>query len=150
MGGATLLLAAAQEPAIRAIVSDSAYADSIPILEREVPKGGHLPALFTPGALLAARALYGLDYYAVRPMDVVASIAPRPIFFIHGTADTSIPPSNMDILAAAARTASNAHVQTWSVPGATHAQAFKTHGPEYVANVVAFYTNALGPDSPKK
>jgi pimeloyl-ACP methyl ester carboxylesterase len=36
MGAATLLMAAAQEPAIRAVVSDCAYADIIPILEREV------------------------------------------------------------------------------------------------------------------
>ncbi len=43
MGAATLLMAAAQSPAIRAVVSDSAYADIIPILEREVPKRGHLP-----------------------------------------------------------------------------------------------------------
>src|SRR5947209_9459394 len=47
MGAATLLLAAARETAIRAIVSDCAYADIIPILEREVPKGGHLPQMFT-------------------------------------------------------------------------------------------------------
>src|SRR5947209_12363452 len=48
LGAATMLLAAAQEPAIRAIVSDSAFTDIIPILEREVPKGSHLPQLFTP------------------------------------------------------------------------------------------------------
>ncbi|HYX48835.1 MAG TPA: alpha/beta fold hydrolase, partial [Ktedonobacteraceae bacterium] len=54
MGAATLLMATAKEPAIRAVVSDCAYADIIPILEREVPKGGHLPPLFTPGALDAA------------------------------------------------------------------------------------------------
>src|SRR6266700_5573263 len=75
MGGTTLILAAAQEPAIRALVSDSAYADIIPILEREVPKGGHLPSFFTPGALLAVDALYGINYYAVRPVDVVVHIA---------------------------------------------------------------------------
>src|SRR6266487_3132570 len=57
MGAATLLLAAAREPAIRAI----------------------------------------------RPIDVVARIAPRPLFFIHGDADTLIPPSNSCTLAAAAR-----------------------------------------------
>src|SRR5258708_11597732 len=55
MGAATLLLAASQEPDIHAVVSDSAYADIIPILEREVPNGGHLPSLFTPGTLIAAR-----------------------------------------------------------------------------------------------
>src|SRR5579884_4101313 len=53
MGGATLLLAAAREPAIRAIVSDSAYSNIIPILEREIPRNSRLPRIFTPGALLA-------------------------------------------------------------------------------------------------
>ena len=147
MGAATLLLAASQEPAIRAVVSDCAYADILPILEREIPSRGHLPPLFTPGALLAAQALYGIDFYDVRPVDVVAHIEPRPIFFIHGTADTYVPPSNMSILAAAARTAPSASVQTWLVPGAGHAQAYHTQPQEYVARVVAFFTSALGPDT---
>jgi fermentation-respiration switch protein FrsA (DUF1100 family) len=147
MGGATLILATAREPAIRAIVSDCAYADIIPILEREVPKGSHLPSTFTPGALLAAEALYGINYYAVRPVDVVAQIAPRPILFIHGDSDDYIPSSNMTTLANAALTAPNANVQTWLVPGANHAQSFNTHTQEYVARVVAFYTSALGTDS---
>ncbi len=147
MGAATLLMATAQEPAIRAVVSDCAYSEIIPILEREVPERGHLPALFTPGALFAARVLYGMDFYAVRPVDIVASIAPRPIFFIHGTSDTYVPTPNMNILAAAARTAPNANVQTWLVPGATHAQSFNSEGAVYVDRVVAFYTAALGPDT---
>ncbi|MGZ3623514.1 MAG: alpha/beta hydrolase [Ktedonobacteraceae bacterium] len=147
MGAATLLMATAQEPAIRAVVSDCAYADIIPILEREVPNGGHLPPLFTPGGLIAARVLYGMDFYAVRPVDIVASIAPRPIFFIHGTSDTYVPTDNMHILATAARTAPDAHIQTWLVPGAAHAQSFNIEGPVYVDRVVAFYDAALGPDT---
>ena len=150
MGAATLLMATAQEPAIRAVVSDSAYADIIPILEREVPKGGHLPPSFTPGALIAANVLYGMDFYAVRPVDIVASIAPRPLFFIHGTSDTFIPASNMNILAAAARTVPDAHIQTWLVPGARHAQSFNTEGAVYVDRVVAFYNATLGPDTNSK
>jgi fermentation-respiration switch protein FrsA (DUF1100 family) len=147
MGAATLLMATAQEPAIRAVVSDCTYADIIPILEREVPERGHLPPLFTPGALFATRVLYGMDFYAVRPVDIVASIAPRPIFFIHGTSDTYVPTPNMNILAAAARTAPNANVQTWLVPGAAHAQSFNTEGAVYVDRVVAFYNAALGPNT---
>lgn len=147
MGAATLTMAAAQELAIRAVVSDSAYADIIPILEREVPRGGHLPALFTPGALLATQAFYGVNFYADRPVDFVARIAPRPILFIHGAADKYIPPSNMDLLAAAARSSPNADVQTWSVPGANHAQSFNIEGKVYVDRIIAFYTAALGPDN---
>ena len=147
MGAATLDLAASQEPAIRAVVSDCAYADILPILEREIPKGGNLPQMFTPGALLASQALYGMNFYAVRPVDVVARIAPRPILFIHGDKDTYIPPSNMYELAAAARTGPGANVQTWLVSGAGHAQSFNTLGDTYVARVIAFYTSVVGPDT---
>jgi fermentation-respiration switch protein FrsA (DUF1100 family) len=146
MGGATLLLAAAREPAIRAIVSDSAYADIIPILAREIPLNSRLPRLFTPGALFAARVLYGANYYAIRPASVVANLVPRPVFLIHGADDVYILPSHMNELAAA-YTLSNAYARTWLVPGAAHAQSFNTMLEEYVSCVVAFYNEALGADS---
>ena len=147
LGGAILLMAAAKEPALRAIVSDCAYADILPLLEREIPEGGHLPPLFTPGGLVASQVLYGVDYYNTRPADVVARIAPRPILFIHGAKDDYTVPSNMATLAAAARTVPNANVQTWLVPGAKHAQSYHTEGEVYVERIVAFYTAALGPDT---
>jgi len=147
LGAATLLLAAAQEPAIRAVVSDSAYADIIPILERVIPQMTGLPSAFTPGVLTAARVMYGVNYYAVRPVDVVARLAPRPVLFIHGAADTYIPPSNMTTLADAARQGREARVQTWLVPGAQHAKAYKVAGQAYVDRVVAFFDTALGPDT---
>ncbi len=147
LGAATLLMAAAQEPALRAIVSDSAYADILPSLKRKIPEQGHLPPLFTPGGLVAVHALYGIDYTNIRPMDIIANIAPRPIFLIQGTKDSWIPPSQLNTLAAAARTAPDANVQTWMVPGADHAQSFHTAGKVYVERVVAFYTAELGPDT---
>lgn len=144
MGAISLLLAAAKEPAIAAIVADSAYPDIAPILEREIPKAG-LPAPFVPGGMLAARVLYGMDFFDTRPIDVVASLAPRPLFFIQGGADSFNPPSNMNVLANAAKANPNASVQTWMVPGAEHAQAFHVAGKLYVDRIVAFYTAALGP-----
>lgn len=151
LGASVLLMAAAQEPAIQAIVSDSAYADIIPRLQRDIPAQGHLPPMFTPGGLLAAQVIYGIDHYSAAPVNVIARIAPRPIFLIHGANDnlnhTDTPPWNMDMLAAAARSAPNAHVQTWLVPGATHARAYKVMGKVYVDRIVAFYTAALGPDT---
>src|SRR5262249_35076415 len=148
MGAATLLLAASREPAIQAVVSDSAYADIVPILEREVPKGGGLPGFFTPGALLAARALYGVAFSAVRPVDVVPRTAPRPLLFIHGDHAPFPPPVNMTQLVGAASSAPNAHVQSWLVPGVNkHAQSFHNHPDEYVDRMVSFFTTALGPDT---
>jgi uncharacterized protein len=148
MGGATLLLAAAREPAIRAIVSDCAYADAIPIVERDIPRRSHLPQMFTPGTILATRAIYGMDLYATRPVAVVKNLAPRPVFFIHGDSDTTVPPSDMNAMATAARAAPNSHVQTWLVTGGIeHAKAFETQGNLYVSRIVDFYTTALGPDT---
>ncbi len=151
LGGATLILAAAQEPAIQAIVSDCAFANGLSRLERDIPAQGHLPSVFTPGGLVAYQALYGVDFYHTSPVAVIASIAPRPILLIHGANDNKThkdtPPSDMYTLAAAALSAPNANVQTWLVPGATHAQSYNVEGKVYVDRLVAFYTAALGPDT---
>src|SRR5690242_874383 len=146
MGAATLLLAAAEEPAITAVVADTAFTDVLPLLERELPKQG-APAPLVPGVLLAGWALYGVNYYDVRPVDAVARIAPRPIFFIHGDGDDFIPATNLDALVRAARAAPGAQVQSWLVPGVRHhAQTYHTAGQEYVRRVVAFFDSTLGPD----
>jgi hypothetical protein len=78
MGAATLLLAAAHEPALQIIVSDTAYARNGPELEHELPRHMPLPAFFTPGVLLTYQALYGIDLYAERLIDIVDQIAPGP------------------------------------------------------------------------
>jgi uncharacterized protein len=143
MGAATIILAAAHEPAIKAIVSDSGFAALVPVLQ----SNRSYPGFLIPSVLLAVRLLYGVNFYAARPVDVVARIAPRPIFFIQGTADSVVPPSNLKILAAAAAAAPHAHVQTWQVKGADHIQSFQVMGVVYVNRVAAFFTQALGPDT---
>ena len=141
MGGTATLLAAAREPAIRGVVADCAFAAFVPLIEKD-PK---IPNVFIPGVAKAISLLYGIDYHAVRPVDVVASIAPRPLFFIQSGIDSLVPPWNMPLLADAASAAPDAHVQTWLVPGADHVQAYLLMGNEYVNRVVAFFTAALGP-----
>ena len=141
LGGASVLLAAAQEPAILGVVADCAFAAIVTLLEKD-PK---IPGVFIPGVITALRLLYGIDFQAVRPVDVVASIAPRPLFFIQSGDDKIVPPWNMDLLAAAASSAPDARVQTWLIPGADHIQAYHAMGTAYVNRVVAFFTDALGP-----
>jgi hypothetical protein len=45
------------------------------------------------------------------------------------------------------RATPNASVQEWLVPGAGHAQSFRTAGQEYVNRVVRFFNVWLGPDT---
>jgi fermentation-respiration switch protein FrsA (DUF1100 family) len=143
MGASTMILAAVHEPAIRAIVSDSGFTAIVPLLESNT----QIPGAFIPSVLLATRILYGIDFYATRPVDMVARIAPRPIFFIQGTADRVVPSSNLKVLAAAASSNPQAHVLTWQVKGADHIQSFKVMGAVYVNRVVTFFTQALGADT---
>ncbi len=137
-GGVALLFAAAQEPALQALVVDSAYASMESIIKHAF--GVAFP--FIPGTRVMAQILYGIDYYTVRPVDVVARIAPRPLLFIEGANDSIVPPSDMTELAIAAEAAPYAHVQTWLVPGAGHIQAYPASGHAYVQCLVAFYTAA--------
>ncbi len=147
-GGAAILFAAVHELALQAIVADSVYTDISPILEREIVKRGGYPSVIAPGVLVAAGLINGINYYAIRPVDVVASLAPRPLFFIQGSNDDFVPPSALEALTSAARAAPNAHVQSWQVPGVyAHATTFKVAGDEYVTRVVAFFGATLGPDS---
>lgn len=153
-GATSLLLAAEQEPRIRAIVADTAFVTILPILEREIPYAGQsesqprtaiLPPMVTPGIVLTVQLLYGIDYSAIRPMDVVAKLAPRPVFFIHGAAEPLVPPADMAALVRAAKAAPNAHVEDWLVPEVDkHAQAFHVMGIVYVNRVVSFFATALG------
>jgi fermentation-respiration switch protein FrsA (DUF1100 family) len=143
MGGVAMLLAAAQEPAIRGVVADCAFAAFVPLIENDAK----LPNVFIPGVAQAMRLLYGTNYYAIRPVDVVAGIAPRPLFFIQSSLDTVVPPWNMSLLAAAASAAPDAHVQIWLVPGADHVQAYHVMGTAYVKRVGAFFAAALSPST---
>lgn len=153
-GATSLLLATAQEPRLRAIVADTAFAAVLPVLEREIPYAGQseskprsavFPPMLTPGIVLAAQLLDGVDYDAVRPVNVVAKIAPRPMLFIHGRTEPLVPFSDMAKLVRAARTGANAHVEDWAVPSVVeHAQAFHVMGIAYVNRVVSFFSMALG------
>ena len=139
LGGVALMFAAAQEPAIKALVIDSAYASMESLIKHAF--GYAFP--FIPGTLVIAHMLYGIDYYAVRPVDVVAKIAPRPILFIQGANDNIVLPSNMTELATAASAASNAHVQTWLVPNTGHIQAYPKMSNAYINRVTALFAAGL-------
>jgi uncharacterized protein len=154
-GGTAMIYATAREPAIRALVTDSTESAWMPILQREFPirgakrfplLGALMPAIL-PGAFVAESLIYGVNQYANRPVDVVASIAPRPLFFIHADHDDFVPSSMMDQLVSAASRPVNAHVQSWKVQHVdVHAQNYLEYSAEYVAKVAAFYTAALGPN----
>lgn len=148
-GATTLLLAAAQDTRIKAVVADTSSSNVAPLLERRfVADSGGLPAFLAPGAFVTARLLYGVDFYGIRAVDVVAKIAPRPLFIVQGDADPWVPTSDFNALVKAAKSAPGAQVQSWLVPGVhEHAQDYHVAGETYSNRMIAFFEAALGPDA---
>jgi fermentation-respiration switch protein FrsA (DUF1100 family) len=146
MGASALLYAAAREPAIRAVASDSAYAEMSDTIARELPLRSGLPDFFIPGTLLAARALYGVDIAAVRPVEAVAAIAPRPLLLIQGGADAMNPAASLTHLAHAAEAAPDAHVVSWRAPNVPHAQAYHYEPAAYLSLLLSFFATSFAHD----
>jgi uncharacterized protein len=134
-GAATALLAAAVEPDVSAVVADSAFADIRLLLNHEVQLRG-FPPIFAPGIALVGSQLYGVDLGQIAPISQVATIAPRRILFIHGSADERIPVENSQQLFAAAH---NQADELWIVSGAAHVQAFAAEPELYAQKVLAFF-----------
>ncbi len=141
LGAAITILAAARDIRIRAVVADSSFADAHAALNSAVPSIVHLPAV--PFALLTvalAEASAGVSLNTARPIAVVARISPRPILFIHGLADTYIPPTNSIRLYWAARPPKT----LWLIPGVGHTGGYAVMCAAYEQRVVRFFRRSIG------
>ena len=142
LGAGVVLLAAAREPALVAVVADSAWADERPQLDRmrSVPVGRFsLPVLPYEPALVDA--LIGARLEAASPNAVIGKIAPRAVFLIHAADDrnTTTPLTGEAHLYAAA----GQPKQQWIAPSGGHAGALATHPAEYQQRVLAFFAQHL-------
>jgi fermentation-respiration switch protein FrsA (DUF1100 family) len=140
MGAVSSLLAAAEDKGIDAVVADSSYADLNDIMEPEFAKRTKAPRFFLRPILFMIKIIFGVDFAAIRPVDVVSNIAPRPVLFIHGDADDMIPADHAERLLAASR---NPADQLWIVPQTGHTQAFKEHPEEFMSRVTSFFDESL-------
>ena len=74
------------------------------------------------------------------PNEVVAEIAPRPIFFIHGELDGTVPLAHAYRLQEAPQNPEN---RLWMVSPAGHVRSYQTHPQEYVRRMTTFFDAAL-------
>ena len=135
LGGGAAWLASEEDPkGLDGVVSDASFAQFDEAMNRLFAY--RLP--FPGGAVLLrpvvwfARAMSGIDPWAIRPIDAAAKWRGRPALVIQGDADGFIVPSNGRRLAEAAG------CPLWLVPGADHAQDYLTDPKGYAARVIAF------------
>ncbi len=140
MGGAVALLAAPRFPQIKAVVTDSAYADLAAAVARTQWLTYHIPR-FPLGevALWALGLRLGCRLKALSPSEAVGRIAPRPLLLIHGESDQSIPMEEGKRLHRQA----NPPKELWLVPQAEHVGSFYLERERYVARILEFFRKAL-------
>lgn len=95
MGSAAVLLTAAEEPQVACVVTVSAFSDTRENVGEIVEGLTGLPAFpFGPLVIFWGQIQTGQNMHAVRPMDALPKINPRPILFVHGALDSVIPAYN--------------------------------------------------------
>ncbi len=143
MGAGATVLAAAEEPGLRAVVLDSTYAKVNDLISFEIGRKTPVPEwaapIFIPGASVFANVLYGIDLSKLAPEKAIESVE-LPILVVHGDADTRIPLEHGLRVHRAAYDGS----EMWIVPGAEHGEAFDRFRDEYVRRVVGYLESRLG------
>jgi fermentation-respiration switch protein FrsA (DUF1100 family) len=140
MGASTTLLAM-DDPdgqAIKVAVLDSGYADLKSELESTL---AGFPGLLVPGLEMTGQAVLGVKVKDVRPQEALHDLHNRQLFLIHSANDTQVPSWNLAVLAKAG--GANV-VQTWLVPDAGHALAYRSRPTEYASRTIAFFNHEFG------
>ena len=130
MGGALAILIAATDPSVRGVIADSAYATLASVV------GSAYGRYRVPNRPFLA---FSDRYDALRPIDAVAAVAPRPLLIIHGTQDGVTPVADAYQLYAAAGDPK----ELWIAEGAHHCGAYFLDRQSYVARAAAFFDHAL-------
>ena len=149
-GGSIGLLVAANEPAIRCLVTDGAYATYttvVPYMQRwiKIYSDRHMLQRVLPTWFYGLVGLTGLNRVArIRgvtypSVEKAVSRVRRPILMIHGEGDTYIKPEMAKALFERAAEPK----ELWLVPKAKHNQAIAVAEAEYHRRVVEFFDKHL-------
>ena len=140
VGAATALTGTAESDDIDAVVADSSFADLKEMMEPEFSKRTKFPKFFLGPLLFMVKIMYGVDFNAIKPVESVSRVEPRPILFIHGELDDTVPLEHAYRLQDASQ---NPESQLWVVPEAGHVRAYITRPEEYISRVTAFFDGVL-------
>jgi dipeptidyl aminopeptidase/acylaminoacyl peptidase len=140
MGAATAILAAAEEPAIKAIVSDSGYADVVGMIRPGLAAFvGRFSHPFAPLIVRIAEAMIGTKASEIVPERAAAELGNRPLLVIHGDQDALVSPESAGRLYAAA----SGPKELWVVPECAHGRGPEVAPDEYQERVNGFFARWL-------
>ncbi len=134
--GATAIMAAAQMPALRAVVAEGGYH----ALGRSgmLGQGGNVvETVMRWGAEATYLLATGISINQVSPLDVIDQIAPRPVLLVYGSAESSLPGAYQQM------EAGGDNVALWVVEDAWHGGYIVVAPEAYARRMVEFFDTAL-------
>ncbi len=150
-GGSAGVIAAADEPYVRCLVSDGIFASHttmVPYMQKWILiycwssiVAKNIPLWYFRMAAHMALAQIQRERGCTFPHleDIIHQLAPRPLLMIHGAADTYIKPD----MARALFKRAGQPKDFWLVDGAKHNQALHLAGDKYRRRVLAFFDEHL-------
>jgi dipeptidyl aminopeptidase/acylaminoacyl peptidase len=135
VGGYFVAQVAATDRRLSAVVLEATPTDLVEQTRAEYAGSGIGAQI---GAALALR-LHVSDPHAMRAVDVVHAIAPRPLLIVGGSDDRSVPPAMARRLYAAAREPK----ALWIIDGATHGEYETETGGKFGRRLVHFFERTL-------
>jgi dipeptidyl aminopeptidase/acylaminoacyl peptidase len=141
LGSSSAILAMPDEPRIKALVSESSFADLSGVIATSFESLIGLPSFpFAPITVWIVERRLNADAGKIRPVDAIARIGDRAVLIIHDLGDTDLPANSGRRLYAAA----SGPKELWEIPGAPHAQGYRAQPGEYERRVLAFLARYLG------
>ena len=140
MGAATAIMTTAENDDIDALVADSSYSNMQDMIGPEFSKRTKFPKFFLPPILFIVKIIYGVDFVAVKPIEYIPDISPRPIFLIYGEQDERVPVEHAYRMQEASK---NPQTELWVLPDVGHVKAYTTHPEEYMIRITAFFDSSL-------
>lgn len=127
MGGATAVLAAAQDQRIETVILDSTHAHIFDVLGQSLESDRGIP--WFPGAPASLAAIWlrlGLDLQEADAAVAIPALGHRPLLLLHGTADEKdVPERSVAVIDRAAQ-AAGVPVELHMRPGGTHGRVIDT------------------------
>lgn len=135
-GGTAMILAAAQEPALEAIIPMGGYAS---LRDDILDPGSRLSLLervVRRMIVWSFHAQLGVPPSASSPVDVIGQISPRTVFLIYGEYEADVGQQLYD--------AAREPKDLWIVPGAGHMGYYAATPGEYEQRIIEFFDSEFG------
>ncbi len=141
-GAVSILLSAARNPEIDAVVAVAAFNSLEEIWETNRPP--LIPKSILDLTMRISELRKGFQRSQVRPKDVIARIAPRPVLLVHGSEDQRITKAQAYQLFNAAA----GPKQIWFIEGASHDKARNPGLDQLMPKIIQFLDEALITSNP--